>query len=180
MAFRSSFESRARNAPSRSHVRLNYNPRVRRVRNNRRRFIVRSPSVQDASRRDATNLAACGRALRIGRDMNLYSKTAPLLSSFMGSLVGERTTVADIYGYVRILDISVLLYIVHDILFSYLSHLNSGIIYTISLITTFIIAPRHNRFFEIKCHYCGYFLNNLLRRKKRKRSHWNWYFYLFD
>lgn len=41
MAFRSSFESRTRNAPSqRSHVRLNYNPRVRRVRNNRRRFIA--------------------------------------------------------------------------------------------------------------------------------------------
>lgn len=46
MAFRSSFESRTRNAPSRSHVHLNYNPRVRRVRNNRRHFIATVRVIQ--------------------------------------------------------------------------------------------------------------------------------------
>lgn len=56
-----------------------------------------SPSVQqNASRRDATNLA-CDRASWIGRAMNLYPKTAPLFSSFMGLLIGEQITITDTY-----------------------------------------------------------------------------------
>lgn len=106
--FRISFDSCAFNAPLRSHVRLNYNPHVQRVRNNCSRFIVaiRITRVQqNASQRDVINLAS-GWALqieRVGRNyIRIYIWKRSVALSCRDRFTSWETTNVKILAYFNI------------------------------------------------------------------------------